>query len=53
MTALKTILIYVQGCEKRKLKHLYMDWMKIKIEKLIFLNLDRYPICQAAVKYQA
>ena len=53
MMALKTILIYVQGCEKRKPKHLYMGWMKIRIENIIFLNLDRYPIYRAAIKHQA
>ena len=41
VTALKIILIYVQGCEKRKPKHVYMDWMKIRTENLIFVNLDR------------
>ena len=41
LTALKIILIYVQSCEKRKPKHVYMDWCEIRIEKLIFINLDR------------
>ena len=39
--ALKIILIYVWGCEKRKLKHVYIDLSEIRYEKLIFLNLDR------------
>ena len=39
--ALKIILIYVYGCEKRKFKHVYTDWYEIRFEKLIFLNLDR------------
>ena len=41
MMALKIIFIYVYGCKKRKPKHVYMDWGEIKIENLIFLNLDR------------
>ena len=53
VTALKIILIYVQGCEKRKLKHVYTDWMKIRTENLIFLNLDRQGIYRVAVKYRA
>ena len=42
LTALKIILIYVQGCEKRKPKHIITDWMKNKLENLSFINLDRY-----------
>ena len=49
MTALKKILIYVQGCKKIKPKHLFTDWSEIRFEKLIFINLDRYPIYQEAV----
>ena len=49
-TALEIILIYVQGCEKRKPKHTFMDWMKIWTENLNFINLDRYPIYWATVE---
>ena len=42
LTVLKIILIYVQGCEKRKRKHIIMDWMKNKLENLRFINFDRY-----------
>ena len=38
---LKIILIYVWGYEKRKPKHVYMDWSEIRFEKLIYVNLDR------------
>ena len=41
VTALKTILIYVWGCEKRKPKRILMDWMKNNSEKLRFINLNR------------
>ena len=41
-TALKIILIYVQSCEKRKLKHIIMDWMKNSPKKMSFINLNRY-----------
>ena len=51
--AFKKILIYVQGCEKRKPKHLYMDWMKIITKKLTFLNLDSYLIYRVAVEHRA
>ena len=30
-----------------------MDWNEIRSKKLIFINLDRYPIYQAAIEYQA
>ena len=53
VTALKIILIYVQGCEKRKPKHVYMNWSEIKSEKRIFLNLDRQVIYRVAVEHQA
>ena len=39
--ALKIILIYVYGCEKRKPKYTFMDWMKNSPEKLNFINLDK------------
>ena len=42
LTATKIILIYVQVCEKRKPKHIIMDWMKNRLENLSFINLDRY-----------
>ena len=48
LIALKIILIYVQGCEKRKTKHILTDWNEIKSEKLIFINLNRYSIYQAS-----
>ena len=41
VTTLKIILIYVLSCEKRKFKQIYTDWSEIKIENLIFVNLDR------------
>ena len=50
---LKKIFIYVLGCEKRKPKYLFTDWSEIRSKKLIFINLNRYPIYQAAVEYQA
>ena len=53
VTAFKIILIYVYGCEKRKPKHVYTDMCEIRFEKLIFVNLDRQVIYQAAVKYRA
>ena len=52
-TAFKIIFIYVYGCKKRKPKHTFTDWMKINSEKLNFINLDRYPICRAAIKPRA
>ena len=53
LTALKIILIYVQGCEKRKSKHVYTDWSEIRFEKLIYVNLDRQVIYRAAVEHRA
>ena len=41
LMALKIILIYVYSCEKRKPKHILMDWMKNSSEKLSFIDLDR------------
>ena len=41
LMALKIILIYAYGCEKGKLKHILMDWMKNNSKKLSFRNLDR------------
>ena len=53
MTILKIITIYVYGCEKRKPKHVYIDWSEIRFEKLIFLNLDGQSIYRAASESQA
>ena len=41
LTVLKIILIYVYDCEKRKPKHIHTDWIKIIVENLFFINLDR------------
>ena len=41
MTTLKIILIYVEGYEKRKPKHVSTDWSEVRSEKLIFINFDR------------
>ena len=41
LTALKIIILYVYGSEKRNLKHIIMDWKKINLENLSFLNLDK------------
>ena len=49
-SALKVILIYVQGCEKRNLKHTFMDLMKNSPEKLNFINLDKQPSIELAVE---
>ena len=53
VAALKIILIYVLGCEKRKPKHVYTDWGKIRSGKLIFLNLDREDIYRATDEHRA
>ena len=47
--ALKIILIYVYGCEKRKPKYTFMDWMKSP-EKLNFINLDKLPSIELTVE---
>ena len=52
-TALKIVLLYVQGCEKRKLKRTIMDQSQNRIEILFFINLNIYPICRAFVKPRA
>ena len=49
-TALKIILIYVQGCQKRKPKHISMDWMKNNPKKLNFINLNKQPSVELAVE---
>ena len=41
LMALKIILLYVQGCEKRKLKHIITDWSQNKTGILFFINLDK------------
>ena len=50
LTALKIIILYVQGCEKRKPKHIITDWSQNRTENLFFINLDRYPICRDTVE---
>ena len=50
LMALKIILIYVYGCEKRKPKHIPTDWMKKELKNLFFVNLDKYPICREVVE---
>ena len=35
---------------KKKPKHILMDWMKNQLEKLNFINLDRQPSIELAVK---
>ena len=45
--------MYVQGCEKRKPKHILTDWMKNSPEKLSFINLDRWLSIELASKAQA
>ena len=41
------------GLWEKKLKHIFTDWSEISFEKLNFINLDRYPICQAIVEHRA
>ena len=53
LTALKIILLYVQGCEKRKPKHTITDQSQNKTEILFFINLNKYPICRVVVKLRA
>ena len=50
LTAFKIILLYIQGCEKKRPKHINTDQSQNRIENLFFINLDRYPICQVAVE---
>ena len=52
LTALKIIFLYVQGCEKRKFKHIITNQSQNRCEILFFINLDKYPICRAAVESQ-
>ena len=53
LIVLKIILIYVQGCEKRKPKYTLTDRMKNSSEKLSFINLDRQPSIELAVEPRA
>ena len=48
LTALKIILIYVKGCEKRNSTKILKDMHVIKSRKLDFIILDRYSLCQAS-----
>ena len=50
LTALKIIILYVQGCEKRKPKHIITDQSQNRTENLFFINLNRYLICRDAVE---
>ena len=38
---------------KKKYKHTIMNWSQNETEILFFINLDRYPICRAAVEPRA
>ena len=42
LTALKLIILYVYGCEKRKPKHINMDWSQNRTGIMFFIKLDRY-----------
>ena len=48
MTALKIILIYVQGCEKRNPTQILMDMHEIGSRNFDFIILDRYSFYQAS-----
>ena len=52
LTALKIIFLYVQGCEKRKPKHIITDQSQNKIRILFLIKLNRSlsRCCRAAVK---
>ena len=52
MTALKIILIYVYGCEKRNYTQIHLDIRENKFENLNFVILDRCCFYQAAVEHQ-
>ena len=47
VTALKIILIYVEGCEKRNPTQIHMDMNEISSENFDFAILDRYSCCRA------
>ena len=53
LTALKIILLYVQGCEKRKPKHTIMDWSQNRTETLFFINLDRQLFVELLSSHEA
>ena len=42
LTALKLIILYVYGCEKRKPKHINTDWSQNRTGIMFFIKLDRY-----------
>ena len=42
LTALKIILLYVQGSVKRKSKHIITDQSQNRTENLFFLNIDKW-----------
>ena len=42
LKALKIIHLYVQGCEKRKPKHINTDWNQNRTGIIFFIKLDRY-----------
>ena len=50
LTALKIIILYVQGSEKRKPKYAITNQSQNKSKILFFINLDRFLICQATVE---
>ena len=47
VTALKIILIYAKGCEKRNPTQILKDMHVIKSGKPNFVILDEYNFCQA------
>ena len=49
MIALKIILIYVKGCEKRNPIQILKDMHVIRFEKSNFVILDRYSLCRVLV----
>ena len=50
LMTLKIIILYVQGCEKRKLKHIITDQNQNRTENLFFHKSRQMPIYQAAVE---
>ena len=50
LTALKIILLYVQGCEKRKPKYIITDQNQNRTKNLFFHKSRQMPIYRAAVK---
>ena len=49
VTALKIILIYVEGYEKRNLIEILKDMRVIKFGIFDFVILDRYSLCRASI----